>query len=130
MSTSGAAKAEAPAGGGGGEGDLPEAKLLVSEFPPPPFYYMEAANLTPPPIPKEALERANRIAAAKGAAARAESERLRLSGDEHADKTDAILGGVMIKEEEEKGEVVGVFGEVVEVRGMCVWCFLSFLYWF
>ena len=36
-----------------GDGEAPgEATLLVSEFPPPPFYYTEAANLTPPEIPK------------------------------------------------------------------------------
>lgn len=36
-----------------GDAEAPgEATLLVSEFPPPPFYYTEAANLTPPEIPK------------------------------------------------------------------------------
>jgi hypothetical protein len=98
-----------------GEGDAPgEASLLVSEFPPPPYYYRLAKTLTPPTIPHEALERGTKRAAAAAARARAESERLRL-GDE-ADKTDAILGGVSAVEphEEEEGDVVAVFGEIVE----------------
>lgn len=99
----------------GCEGDTPgEATLLVSEFPPPPFYYTEAANLTPPEIPVEALERGTRRAAAAAARARAEAERLRLVDE--ADKTDALLGGVSAAEPEEEGEVVAVFGEIVEVR--------------
>lgn len=98
----------------GGEGDAPgEATLLVSEFPPPPFYYTEAAHLTPPEIPKDALERGTRRAAAAAARAREEAERLRLA-DEKAN-TDAILGGVRADAEEEEGDVVGVFGEIVEV---------------
>jgi hypothetical protein len=98
-----------------GEGDAPgEASLLVSEFPPPPYYYRLAKTLTPPTIPREALERGTKRAAAAASRARAESERLRL-GDE-ADKTDAILGGVSAVEphEEEEGDVVAVFGEIVE----------------
>jgi hypothetical protein len=98
-----------------GEGDAPgEASLLVSEFPPPPYYYRLAKSLTPPTIPHEALERGTKRAAAAASRARAESERLRL-GDE-ADKTDAILGGVSAVEphEEEEGDVVAVFGEIVE----------------
>lgn len=90
-----------------------EATLLVSEFPPPPFYYTEAATLKPPPIPKEALERGTRKAAAAAAAARAEAERQRL-----ADMTGDVLGGVLAGNkselEEEEGDVVGVFGEIVE----------------
>jgi len=94
----------------------PEASLLVSEFPPPPFYYRLAATLTPPPIPTDALERGTRRAAAAAARARAEAERNRLAmADEGIDKTDAILGGVTApKEDEEEGEVVVVFGEIVE----------------
>jgi hypothetical protein len=98
-----------------GEGDAPgEASLLVSEFPPPPYYYRLAKTLTPPAIPHEALERGTSRAAAAAARARAESERLQL-GDE-ADKTDAILGGVSSVEPhmEEEGDVVAVFGEIVE----------------
>jgi len=91
--------------------DVPgEATLLVSEFPPPPNYYRHAENLTPPSIPQEALTRGTQRAAAAARKALAESERLRLGDD--ADKTDAILGGVT--EEEEEGDVVAVFGEIVE----------------
>ena len=100
-----------------GEGEADgQPTLLVSEFPPPPFYYAQAAtgNLKPPEIPTEALGRGTRKAAAAGARARAEAERLRLAGD-GADKTGAILGGVAAEEEEE-GDVVAVFGEIVEVR--------------
>jgi hypothetical protein len=105
--------------GGEGEANPGEAALLVSEFPPPPFYYTEAANLKPPEIPKEALERGTRRAAAAAARARAEAERLRLAEYE-SDKTADVLGGVLAgsgrpsEEEEEDGEVVGVFGEIVE----------------
>ena len=93
----------------------PEASLLVSEFPPPPFYYRHAAILTPPPIPVAALERGTRRAAAAAARARAQAERNRLCLDD-IDKTDAILGGVSTKTEEDDdgGEVVAVFGEIVE----------------
>lgn len=100
------------ADGGGGEGETPgEATLLVSEFPPPPFYYTMADKLTPPEIPKDALERGTRRAQAAAAKARAEAERLRLA--DASANTDAILGGVTAEEEE--GDVVGVFGEIVEV---------------
>ena len=110
-------------GAGGPEGDNPsEAKLLVSEFPPPPYYYTEAANLTPPEIPLEKLERGTRQAAAAAARARAEAERLRLADE--ADKTDAILGGVpAAPAEEDVGDVVAVFGEIVEVRNFCLYIF-------
>eukprot|EP00934_Nitzschia_sp_Nitz4_P004774 Nitzschia sp. Nitz4//scaffold70_size99833//73254//74236//NITZ4_004604-RA/size99833-snap-gene-0.151-mRNA-1//-1//CDS//3329557162//4764//frame0 len=96
-----------------GEGDAPgEATLLVSEFPPPPFYYMEAARLQPPEIPVEALERGTRKAAAAALRAREEAERLRLA-EENA-TTDSIFGGVPQDAEEEEGDVVAVFGEIVE----------------
>lgn len=109
----------ATVGDGNGEG---EAQLLVSEFPPPPFYYAEAANLEPPEIPKEALERGTRRAAAAAIRAREEAERLRLANE--SANTDAILGGVRVDEEE--GDVVAVFGEVVEVRlkTLCVFLVL------
>lgn len=101
--------ADAP---GGGEGDAPgEAQLLVSEFPPPPFYYKQAATLTPPPIPAEALERGTKRAATAAAKAREISERMRLGED--TPNTDAILGGET--NDDEDGEVVAVFGEIVEV---------------
>lgn len=89
-----------------------EATMLVSEFPPPPDYYEyvdDPSALTPPPIPEEALQRGTQRAAAAAAKARAESERLRLG----LDGTDAILGGVT-HEEDTPGEVVAVFGEIVE----------------
>lgn len=95
----------------GGEGDVPgEAQLLVSEFPPPPFYYKQASSLVPPPIPTDALERGTRRAAAAAAKARAESVRIRLGED--TPNSDAILGGT---QEDEEGDVVAVFGEIVEV---------------
>lgn len=99
----------------GDTGDTPgEATLLVSEFPPPPFYYTEAATLQPPEIPKEALERGTRKAAANAARGRAEAERQRLAED--GDQTGALLGGIpsAAEEEDEEGDVVGVFGEIVE----------------
>lgn len=99
---------DAPPDGQEAEGDG-QATLLVSEFPPPPYYYALAAEgkLEPPPIPTEALERGTRKAAAAGAKAQAESERLRLND------TGAILGGVQ-EDKEEEGDVVAVFGEIVE----------------
>jgi hypothetical protein len=98
----------------GGDGDAPgDAQLLVSEFPPPPFYYTEAENLSPPEIPLEALELGTRRAAAAAARSRAEAERLRLADE--GDKTDAILGGAPTAADEEEGDVVAVFGEIVEV---------------
>jgi len=91
-----------------------EATLLVSEFPPPPFYYRRAASLRPPKIPQGALTLGTLRAAAAAARARAEAERNRL-GDEQGDKTDAILGGVpAAAADEEEGDVVAVFGEIVE----------------
>jgi hypothetical protein len=94
-----------------GEGDVPgEAQLLVSEFPPPPFYYKQASSLVPPSIPTDALERGTRRAAAAAAKARAESVRIRLGED--TPNSDAILGGTP---EDEEGDVVAVFGEIVEV---------------
>lgn len=97
----------------GTEGDAPgEAQLLVSEFPPPPFFYKQATSLTPPPVPTEALARGTKRAADAAAKARAESERMRLGVD--TPNTDAIFGGETTEVEEE-GEVVAVFGEIVEV---------------
>mmetsp|Transcript_10985 Transcript_10985/g.15486 ORF Transcript_10985/g.15486 Transcript_10985/m.15486 type:complete len:219 (-) Transcript_10985:309-965(-) len=105
---------------GGGESGAVEGEaggeVLVSEFPPPPFYYRQAASLIPPEIPIEALERGSKRAAAAAAKAQAEAERIRLeqAGAENNDNTDEILGGIPTKEEEEEGEVVAVFGEIVE----------------
>ena len=79
-------------------------------------------------LKQDALERGTRQSAAAAARARAESERLRLAGND-ADATDAILGGVPTAGElEDEGDVVAVFGEIVEVRWMygrdsidCIW---------
>jgi mediator of RNA polymerase II transcription subunit 7 len=103
----------APSSGNPAEPEEGQATLLVSEFPPVPFYYRLASTgeLLPPPIPTEALARGTSRASAQAARARAESERLR-SGDE--DETDAILGGVPAAEDEDDGDVVAVFGEIVE----------------
>jgi hypothetical protein len=91
-----------------------QATLLVSEFPPPPFFYQLAKHLEPPPIPYEALVRGTKRAAAFAAKAQTESERLRL-GEDDPDKTDAILGGsVPAADEKEEGDVIAVFGEIVE----------------
>ena len=64
----------------------------------------------PPLIPTDALERGTRRAAAAAAKARAESVRIRLGED--TPNSDAILGGAP---EDEEGDVVAVFGEIVEV---------------
>ena len=91
------------------EGD--GAQLLVSEFPPPPFYYTRAKELKPPPIPQEAITRGTAKAAAAAARARAEAERIRLSEN----KNDSFLAGDAPKDEDEDdGPVVAVFGEIVE----------------
>ena len=127
-------------GGGGGEAapavappeseqqqNPGDAQLLVSEFPPPPYYYTEADNLTPPPIPVEALALGTRKAAAAAARARDEAERLRLEEAGIGDTThNTFLAGSTSKaEEEEEGDVVAVFGEIVEVRIFekfgCLW---------
>jgi hypothetical protein len=102
----------------GGEGDVPgEAQLLVSEFPPPPYYYHQASSLKPPTIPIEALKRGTHRAAVAAAKARAESTRLRLlDGREDIPDSDAILGGEENANGIDDGEVVAVFGEIVEVR--------------
>jgi len=90
-----------------------EATLLVCEYPPPPFYYAEASKLKPPDIPKEALERGARKACRAAAKARAQAERNRLADE--GDQTANVLGGVLADDEvEEEGDVVGIFGEIVE----------------
>jgi hypothetical protein len=95
-----------------------EATLLVSEFPPPPYYFRLAASggLSPPPIPVEALARGTRRAAAVAVRAREMERRQRRQSEHPDDRTDAILGGMVpdATEEEEEGDVVAVFGEIVE----------------
>ena len=83
-----------------GEG---EATLLVSEFPPPPFYH-NVSNLPPPPIPEAALINGTKRAAEAAARARLLAEQ--------GDTTDTILGGA--DKVDETGDVVAVFGEIVE----------------
>jgi hypothetical protein len=112
--------------------------------PPPFYYKLFAGSsstaaqqqypLAPPPIPTEALERGTRRAAAAAARARAAEERQRLlamgqpqqgsSSDDNNDPThndthtDAVLGGTapdaLMAAQEEEGDVVAVFGEIVE----------------
>ena len=108
-------------GGNPTEQEEGQATLLVSEFPPVPFYYRLAARgeLRPPEIPLEALARGTSRAAAQAARARAESERLRVAGED--DKTNAILGGtpaIAVEDRDDRDgggdDVVAVFGEIVE----------------
>lgn len=102
-----------------------EAQLLVSEFPPPPYYYRFAGMLRPPPIPVDAITRGTNRAAAIAARAREAERQQRLTelrrGDDSQnnddDKTDSILGGVIKAanvNENDEGDVVAVFGEIVE----------------
>jgi hypothetical protein len=102
-----------------------EAQLLVTEFPPPPYYYRFASLLRPPPIPNDAITRGTNRAAAIAARAREAERQQRLTelrrGDDSQsnddDKTDSILGGVIKDakfDENDEGEVVAVFGEIVE----------------
>ena len=99
------------------------AQMLVSEFPPPPFYYKSSSAaasffLTPPEIPQETIRRGTQRAAAAAKKVRLESERMRLQQDMPND-TDAILGGVHKDDHDadvDDGDVVAVFGQIVEVR--------------
>ena len=88
------------------------AQMLVSEFPPPPFYYKLSTSLIPPEIPIDSIQRGTQRAAAVAKKAREESERLRLQHD--IPNTDAILGGCQVSDDD-AGSVVAVFGEIVEV---------------
>lgn len=79
-------------------------------------------HLKPPEIPIDALSRGTRRAAAAAARARAEAERIRLleeaGTNNDIDKTDAILGGITTNtttdDVDKDGDVVAVFGEIVE----------------
>ena len=93
--------------------------MLVSEFPPPPFYYRQSHLLSAPTIPHEALERGTKRAAAAAAKAHAESERLRLGESQDAilagtPTTDAGGAAMTSNAGDEDNSVVGVFGEIVE----------------
>ena len=111
-----------------------EAKLLVSEFPPPPYYFRLAgiqgigggALLQPPPIPTDAITRGTNRAVAIAARAREAERQQRLHAESQRgdgpqsiedDKTDSILGGVVKNaniDENDEGDVVAVFGEIIE----------------
>ena len=88
------------------------AQMLVSEFPPPPFYYKLSTSLIPPEIPVDSIQRGTQRAAAVAKRSREESERMRLQHD--VPNTDAILGGCPVGDDD-AGNVVAVFGEIVEV---------------
>lgn len=65
--------------GSNAENEAENALVLVSEFPPPPFYYsISNLKLIPPPIPTNSLLCASRQAAAVRAAAQEQVERNRL----------------------------------------------------
>lgn len=99
-----------------------EAEVLVSEFPPPPYYFPLASRglLEPPAIPVEALKYASRKAAAMAAEAEriAEAERFAshtqaASGDHQplpSSTTFASSSDLL----ETGGSVVAVFSEIVE----------------
>ena len=96
--------------------DVPgEASLLVSEFPPPPFYYKffgrAGFKLEPPAIPQEKLTYATEQAT-KLARQQAEKEdKIRQGLVEDAQ---AFLMGGDAPPDVDDDKVVGVFGEVVE----------------
>mmetsp|Transcript_49061 Transcript_49061/g.59406 ORF Transcript_49061/g.59406 Transcript_49061/m.59406 type:complete len:227 (+) Transcript_49061:51-731(+) len=99
-------------------------EMLVSEFPPPPYYYHKSASLTPPSIPTECLERAAKKAqqVAAAAAAAAEAERARIFGESgngiSEDNNDVGTAVPPVPAADDgidaDGEVVAVFGEIVE----------------
>ena len=103
-----------------------EEALLVTEFPPPPAYYrlsITPGALVPPPIPTDALERAARKAAAFAAKAKAAAEKARLEAVGVQEITAAAGDGAVGvsadqagEDGDEDGDVVAVFGEIVEVR--------------
>lgn len=104
---------------------------LVTEFPPPPFYYTQVSSLTPPPIPHEAIQRASLKALEQLKKKKEEAEKTRLAsvglvgvdgvGMEGGGNNEEFLGGdapdfEKSVGENEKDEEVAVFGEYVEVR--------------
>jgi hypothetical protein len=109
-------------------GNAGEATLLVSEFPPPPYYYRLAGmngGLQPPPIPINAITRGTYRAAEVAARAREAERRQRMvelhrgnDAQSNEDKTDSILGGVTtemnIDSNDPNEAVVSVFGEILE----------------
>ena len=94
--------------------------MLVSEFPPPPFYYKLCGNdnfvLPPPPIPQEKLTYAT-DQAMKLARKQAEKEdKIRRGLVE--DPQSFLTGGTDELPDVDDDKVVGVFGEVVESNGL------------
>ena len=119
-----AATAATAAGAGAGGDD--HGTLLVSEFPPPPDYFRRcfagavdaaaagagaAPGLRAPPVPTGALERNAVYANAASARARKEAERLRGGKDG---------GGEEVPEAVLPGDVLAVFGEIVEDPNLVV----------
>ena len=117
-----AATAATAAGAGGDD----HGTLLVSEFPPPPDYFRRcfagavdaaaagagaAPGLRAPPVPTGALERNAVYANAASARARKEAERLRGGKDG---------GGEEVPEAVLPGDVLAVFGEIVEDPNLVV----------
>jgi len=99
------------------EGNDEKGELLVSEFPPPPFYYQEYSSLSPPLIPRKCFELASEKATFVAKAAAAATERLRLmSVTSTAEEQAAEINALQLQtlSEFKEGEVVAVFGEIVE----------------
>lgn len=108
-----------------------EAAELVTEFPPPPYYYTQTSELTPPPIPHEALKRASMKAVEEMKRNMEEAERNRLAAEGGGDGIGSgggdgtgiannmgFLGGDAPSFEKTAGsndDEVAVFGEYVEV---------------
>lgn len=92
-----------------------EASLLVSEFPPPPFYYAycgeEGFELEPPPIPQEKLTYATEQARQQALQQAEKEEKIRQG---LVDDPQSFLTGDAETPSVEDDKVVGVFGEVVE----------------
>lgn len=93
-----------------GENEENEAEL-VSEFPPPPFYYKyPSLSLTPPQIPKEEIERSTKESIRKKAALEAE-ERNRLGGDMNANGERGLCGPVPDFGGTLDGPTISIFGQ-------------------
>jgi hypothetical protein len=105
-----------------------EAEILVSEFPPPPYYFSLASKglLEPPAIPVEALKYAARKAAAMAAEAERSAEAERFASlDIHSLSASAAgahqlspsvnnIAATSSDKELLEGDVVAVFSEIVE----------------
>jgi hypothetical protein len=103
-----------------------EAEVLVSEFPPPPYYFPLASRglLEPPAIPVEALTYASRKAAAMAAEAERAAEVERFAShsvmtavDDHhppLPSNTSITTFASSSDLHSVGDVVAVFSEIVE----------------